>query len=149
LLVAAADGAMSKQQTDRALTYANRLIAALSKNVKPENLSAADWEKRRSAELGRGYYYAGVIHGAKNQYVDCDKDLRAALPLIRGNDAMMGPALFFLGVANYQLGSMTLNKAKVLEAAKFSQQSSAIQGAYQQQAQHNYLAMQDAANKMR
>jgi tetratricopeptide (TPR) repeat protein len=149
LLVVATESAMSKQQTDRALTYANRLIAVLNKNAKPENLSGADWERRRGAELGSGYYYAGVVHGAKSQWVDCDKDLRAALPLVKGNNAMTGHALFVLGVANYQLGRMTLNKAKMLEAAKFSQQSAAIPGPDQQQAQHNYLAMTDEANKMR
>jgi tetratricopeptide (TPR) repeat protein len=149
LLAVAADSALSKQQTDRALTYANRLIAVLNKNVKPENLSAADWERKRSAELGSAYYSAGVAHGAKSQWVDCDKDLRAALPLIKGNNAMTAHALYVLGVANYQFGKMTNSKAKVLDGAKFSQQSAAIPGPDQQQAQRNYLLITDEANKMR
>jgi hypothetical protein len=39
-------------------------------------------------------------------------------------------------MANYQAGKMTLNKALVLEAAKFSGQSAAIEGAYAEEARH-------------
>lgn len=134
---------------DRALALANRLIAAYNKHSKPETMTAADWERQKSQGLGYGYFIAGNVYGTKSQWVNCDKDLRAALPLIKGNDAMMGPALFFLGMANYQLGKMTLNKAKVLEAAKFSEQSAAIPGAYADQARHNALVMKDEGNKMR
>jgi len=81
--------------------------------------------------------------------VNADKSLRAALPLIKGNDSMTGPALFFLGMANYNLGKMTMNKAKIVEAAKFSEQSAAIAGAYTDQARHNALVMKAEADKMR
>jgi hypothetical protein len=62
---------------------------------------------------------------------------------------MQGPALFYLGMSNYQLGKMTLNKAKMLEAAKFSEQSMAIPGPFQDQARHNSLVIKDEAAKMR
>lgn len=149
LLLLLADSALSKNNPDRALALANRVIAAYNKHTKPEGMSAADWDKKKSAGLGRGYWIAGVVYGAKNQYVNCDKDLRAALPLIQGNAAMTGPALFFLGMANYNLGKMTNSKAKVQEAAKFSEQSAAIPGAYADQARHNALVMRDEAAKMR
>jgi len=148
LLLVLADSALAKNP-DRALALANRLTAAYNKHSKPEGMAAADWDKKKSAGLGRGYWIAGVVYGAKNQYVNCDKDLRAALPLIQGNAAMLGPALFFLGTANYNLGKMTLNKAKVLEAAKFSEQSAAIPSAYADQARHNALVMKDEASRMR
>jgi len=44
---------------------------------------------------------------------------------------------------------MTNNKAKVLEGAKFSEQSMAIPSPYQDQARHNSLIMKDDAAKMR
>jgi hypothetical protein len=75
--------------------------------------------------------------------------LRAALPLIKGNNPMLGPALFFLGVANYNIGKLTLNKAKMLEAAKFSQDSAAIQGPYQDQAYRNAMNIKTEADHMR
>jgi hypothetical protein len=149
LLLFMADHSYSAKQSDRALSYANRLVASLGKHPKPEGMAEGDWERKKSTSLGRGYYYAGVISGEKNQYAASDKNLRAALPLIKGNDAMMGPALFYLGVDNYNLGKMTMNKAKVLEAAKFSDQCAAITGPYAEQAWKNSAAMKAEAAKMR
>jgi len=146
LLVIQADNALSKNQTDRALSLANRLIAV--GNGKPPE-GEGNWESRKETALSRGYWMAGVIQGQKNLYKDCDHNLRAALPLIKGNSAMLGPALFFLGVANYNIGKITLNKAKMLEAAKFSQEAGAIQGPYQDQAYRNAMNIKAEADKMR
>ena len=149
LLLVLVDNAVTRKQTDRALGYANRLTAAVNKHPKPEGTPAADWERKRSGALGHGYWIAGVIYGERNQYTAADKNLRAALPFIQGNAAMLAPAYFHLGVANYQLGLMTVNKALVLEGAKFSEQSSAIASAYTDQARHNALVMKADAAKMR
>jgi hypothetical protein len=149
LLLYMTETAYAKKQTDRALNFANRLTAAINKRGKPEGVTAADWERKKSAELGYGYWTAGVISAEKGLFVPADKNLRAALPLIQGQPAMQGPALFYLGMANYQLGKMTNSKAKVLEGAKFSEQSMAIPGPYQDQARHNSLVMKDDAAKMR
>jgi hypothetical protein len=58
-------------------------------------------------------------------------------------------ALFYLGLANYQLGKITMKKALVLEAAQFSKQAAAIQGPLAQQAWHNAQVMKDEAARMR
>jgi hypothetical protein len=149
LLVYMTDAEMTAKRTDSALAYANRLTASLNKHSKAEGMAAGDWERKRSAALAHGYYIAGVISAEKGLYVPADKNLRAALPLIQGQPAMMGPALFYLGMANYQLGKMTNSKAKILEGAKFSEQSMAISSPYQDQARHNALVMKDEAAKMR
>jgi hypothetical protein len=149
LLLVLADSALTRKQPDRALTYANRLIAVMSKHPKPDGIPAAQWERKRNASLGRGYWISGVIQGERNQYVASDKNLRAALPLIQGNESMMAPALFYLGSINYQLGKMTLNKARILDGAKFSDQCAAIDSAYADQARHNALVMKNEAAKMR
>ena len=73
----------------------------------------------------------------------------AALPLIKGNDAMMGPALFYLGVANYNLAKMTLDRRKMMDAYNFSDQSSRINSPYAQQAWHNAATMKTEAERMR
>jgi hypothetical protein len=148
LLLVLADNAITRKQVDRALTYATRLTAALSKRPKPEGVSAADWERKRNSALGRGYWIAGVISGERNQYAAADKNLRAALPLISG-DAMTGPALFYLGVANFNIGKMTNNKAKVVEAGKFSDQAATIAGPYQEQAWRNAGIIKKEAAAMR
>ena len=149
LLMFMMETAVARKQTDRALSYANRLTAAINKHGKPEGVPAADWERKKNAELARGYYMAGVISAEKGEFVAADKNLRAALPLIQGQPAMLGPALFYLGMANYQLGKMTMNKAKMLEAVKFSEQSMAIDSPYADQARHNALVIKDEAARMR
>jgi hypothetical protein len=148
LLVVLADNALSKNQNDRALSYANRIIAAAGKPA-PSGIEAAEWERTKSASLGRGYWTAGVVLATQQKYKDADRDLRAALPLIKGNNAMLGPALFFLGVANNYLSTMLNSKAKMLEAAQFSEQSAKIAGPYQDQANKNAFLMKTAAEKMR
>ncbi len=149
LLLYLMDSAASRNQPDRALTYANRLTAVGARHSKPEGVSAAQWERKRSAGLGHGYFVAGVIYAQRGQFAPADKNLRAALPYLQGDQTRMGEALFHLGVANYQLGKMTLSKARVLEGAKFSEQSAAISGPFADQARHNMLVMRNDAAKMR
>jgi tetratricopeptide (TPR) repeat protein len=148
-LAVLAETAFSRKQADRALGYAHRLTAVLNKHPRPEGMSAADWERKRTAELASGYWIAGAVQAEKGVYFEADKDLRAALPLVAGNDTRRATALFYLGLANYQLGKMTLKKAQVLEAVKFSQQAAAIQGPLAQQAWHNAQVMKDEAARMR
>ena len=149
LLLVAATSAQVKKQSDRAITFANRLVAAANARPKPEALPAADWERQKSAWLGRGYWISGVENGEKNLYALSNKSLRAALPYIKGEPALMGPALFYLGLDNYQLGKMTNNKKQVLEGATFSDQCAAIAGPFQDQAYRNSMAMKSDANNMR
>jgi hypothetical protein len=149
LLMVMTDHAAARKQTDRSAAYAERLIAAFGRKAKPEGVSAADWDRKKATMLGRAHWIAGVTHAEKQQYGDADKDLRAALPAIQGNQSMLGPALFYLGICNYQIGKLTLNKARVVEAASFSEKAAAIQGPYQQQAWNNAAAMKKEAAAMR
>jgi len=122
-LAALSEGLMSKSP-DRALVYANRLI------------------KNKGAGLATGYYVAGVINGAKNAFVDCDRDLKAALPMIKDN-YKLGIVYFYLGLANYSLGKQTMDKPRMQVGLKYSQQSAAIAGPMKDQAYHNVLAIQN------
>ena len=142
------ENALARKQNDRALSYANRLIAAANRKP-PEGVSAADWETRKNAALGQGHWTAGVIEAEKEQLASSDKNLRAALPLIKGSNGMLGPALFYLGLVNYKIAKATLNKAKMLEAAKFSQDAAAIPGPQQQQAYTNAMNIRKEAEQMR
>jgi hypothetical protein len=149
LLLVTLDTAMNRKQSDRALTYANRLIAAVNKHPRPPAVPAADWERKRTLALAQGYWTAGVVYGEKGQSVAADRALRSALPLIKGNGAMLGPALFYLGMANYQIGKMTLSKARVLDGARFSEECAAMDTTYADQARHNALVMKSEAERMR
>jgi tetratricopeptide (TPR) repeat protein len=143
------EDAAGKGQSDRALTYSNRLVAAINKHTKPEEMSAADWEKKRATLLGAGYFYAGRVYYAKKQFIQADKSLRSALPFVKGNDAMQGMALFILGGANYEIGVATNSKAKVQEAANFCTQASKITFPQAQEAWRQAQLMTTAAAKMR
>ncbi|MBI4873031.1 MAG: hypothetical protein HY822_00210 [Acidobacteria bacterium] len=149
LLLVLADTAMNRKQSELAQRHAERLVTVLSKHPKPEGVAPADWERKRSTALGRGYWIAGLMHCEMAQFYDADKDLRAALPLIKGNDSMMASALFQLGVANYQLGKTLMRKAQVLEAVKFSEQAAALKSPYAEQAWRNAYVMKTEAAKMR
>jgi hypothetical protein len=107
----------------------------------------SDWAKSKSAMLNEGHRIVGVVSGEGGQYVPADRELRAALPGLSGG--LRAEALFYLGVANYNVGKMTNNKAKVLEAAKFSDDCAAIQSPYAEQAYKNSNAMKADAAKMR
>ena len=149
LLLFLADHAYSSKQIDKAGGYATRLVAAMGKRAKPEGVAQADWDKKKSVALGSGYWIAGEVAGERNQYAAANRNLRAALPYIKGNDARMGPALFYLGVANYQLGKMTLNKKQMLEGADFSDQCAKITGPLAEQAWKNSAAIKKEAAAMR
>lgn len=140
-LAALSEGLMSKSP-DRALGYANKLISAMRSKAKPEGVSEADWEKAKTAGLATGYYVAGVINGAKTAWIDCDRDLKAALPLTHDN-FKLGIVYFYLGLSNYQLGHMTMDRTKMQAGLKYSQQSAAIAGPMKDQAYHNVLAIQN------
>jgi hypothetical protein len=122
-LAALAEGLMSKSP-DTALRYANNLI------------------RLKGAGAATGYYVAGVINGAKTIWLDCDRDLKAALPLVHDN-YKLGIVYFYLGLAEYNLGKVKLDRTKMQAGLKYSQQSAAIAGPMKDQAYHNVLAIQN------
>jgi len=124
-LLVLTEDAYGKRQKDKALGYAKRMVASAGKG-KPEDLSEADWERLKGIGLTRGYWYSGVIEGEKNQYFPCNADLRLALPLVKGTDAMYGPALYYLGVCNYHIGHETANKQMEVEAQHFFEQCAQV-----------------------
>jgi len=122
-LAALAEGLMSKSP-DPALRYANTLI------------------RLKGPGLATGYFVAGVINGARTSWIDCDRDLKAALPLVHDN-YKLGIVYFYLGLANYQLGHQTMDKPRMQTGLKYSQQAAAIAGPMKDQAYHNVLAIQN------
>ena len=142
-LMVLADNLISKNRADQAYTYATRLVTVMKSKAKPEGYSDEDWNRVKSTFLSRGYYDAGVAGCVRQIWKDCDTNLRAALPMISREPAMSGPAYFYLGVANYQLSKITLDRTKLQEALKFTQQSAAISGPMQGQAQQYVTVMQN------
>ncbi|MGH9593697.1 MAG: hypothetical protein ACRD5L_11435 [Bryobacteraceae bacterium] len=139
-LYALAEGLYAKSP-DRAFTYATRLVTVMKSKAKPEGVADADWQNKKNAFLGRGYYFAGIAGCGRQIWKDCDVNLKAAVPYIGKEPGLAGPAYFYLGLANYQLGKITTDRTKIQEALKYSQQAAAIPGPLQQAARGNVTAM--------
>jgi hypothetical protein len=145
-----ANTAMTHQQNERALSLAKKSLAVLNANPpKPAGLEQADWEKRRTLAIGTAHWIAGIAEANKNDFFSANTDLRAALPTVKDKPEMSSATLFYLGLANYQVGRQTLNKSQILEGAKFSEQCAAISGQYQARAYENAKAMRKEAAAMR
>ncbi len=148
LLLVMIDFNMNRKRAALAGAQAERLLTVIRRHPVPEGMSAADWERKKTVALTRGSWVAGMAHAEKNEYMSCDKDLRVALPLVKGDSAMLASTLFHLAVSNYNLGRQSMNRARILEAANFSEQASKIPGPYQQQAWTNAHLMKSEADRM-
>jgi hypothetical protein len=130
----------SQKNPGSALNYANKLLAAARK-AKPEGLAEGDWEKARNAALATGYYYGGLIYGQRQAWIDCDKNLTAAMPLIAGDQSKTGVAEFTLGFCKYSFGKLTNDRTKMQAGAGLVEKSAGIKSPLQDQAYKTSLAM--------
>jgi len=133
---------LANRSPNEALNYANRLVAVLSKKGKPEGVGEADWERAKATGLASGYYIAGAINASKSNWTDCDRDMKAALPLIK-DSTRLGVVNYYLGLSNYQLAKITLDKPRMQLALKYMQTAAGIPGPMKDQASHNVLAIQN------
>jgi hypothetical protein len=139
----------SSSAPDRAGTYATRLLTVMKAKDKPEGVSAADWEKKKSAMIGEGYFISGAAACTKSTWIDCDKNLKAAVPYVNKDQRTLGITYYYLGLADYQIGKVTGDRTKIQEGEKYSEQSSAIAGPFQAQASKNAQAMKTELNAPR
>jgi tetratricopeptide (TPR) repeat protein len=126
-----------QKSPDRALQFANRLVTAVRSKSKPEGVSEEDWNTKKNTMLGHGYYVAGAVSGNKQLWPDTDRNMRAALPFIGREPGILGPAYFYLGLADYQLGKLTSDRTKIQDGLKYSEESAKIAGPMQAQASRN------------
>ena len=141
-LLAAADYYLQKNnEPDKTIQYAARAADAMSAKTKPDAMSDADWQKKKQAVLGRALWIQGVSYSNQGKNAQADKALRAALPLVKGDDQLTALGAFYLGMADYKMGGASKNKAQLREALGFFEQSAAIKSAVQAQAQKNVKAI--------
>jgi tetratricopeptide (TPR) repeat protein len=149
LLAVLADGALARKQFDRAATYGTKLANVLAGHPRPEGVPTGDWERRRAMLSGRGHWIAGVAYASLNRFAQADKSFRAALPFIKGDNALMAPALFYLGVANYNLARATQDKLLLRQALNFSEEAQNMGGQYGQLAAQNVYAIKQELSRWR
>jgi tetratricopeptide (TPR) repeat protein len=139
LLVAADYNLRVARKPDKVIEYSSHLTEVLSKKPKPDGITDADWEKRKGQMLGVAYWMSGISYVGEGKFAQGDKSLRAALPYIQSNKDLMATGLFHLGLADYKLSKG--NKAMLRDALKYSEQSAALPGPMQAQAQTNATAI--------
>jgi hypothetical protein len=98
---------------------------------KPEEISDADWQKKKTTLLGLAYWMQGLSYNGNKQFSQADKALRQALPLVKGDNQLEPVVLFQLGVADFQLGKASKNRAMMQDTLKFSKQSAAVKSPVQ------------------
>ncbi len=144
------DAAYQGKKYERAASLGTRLIAAVAKKPKPEGVAAADWEKKKSGILSHAYFIAGMSFYLQNDFFNTDKNLRPGLAYLKGGDeATLANALFYLGVADYNLGRQTLNKQLMLDGANYSDQVAKMKSPLAQQAWSNAHKIRAEAEQMR
>ncbi|MEQ1948342.1 MAG: hypothetical protein ABL995_14215 [Bryobacteraceae bacterium] len=135
------EDALFQQASGGSGAAANKLITVMRTKPKPEGVADADWERKKNAMTGTAYYLLGTQAGQAQRWADADRNLKAALPLIAGNNALLGPTYFFLGIANYQTGKLTQDRSKMQTGINYTQQAAGIAGPMQGQANNNLAAM--------
>ncbi len=135
MLAAAGDFYLRQnKEPQKVLDYSSKLIELASTRPKPDGVSDADWQKRKNYFLGFGQWLTGALYSSQGKFSEADKTLRAALPLLEGNDQLKAGALYNIGLANHRLKN-------VPEAVKFYEQCAAIQSPYQPLAAANLKAL--------
>ena len=75
-----------------------------------------------------------MVAANKKDMATADKELRAALPGIKGQPTLEGPAYYFLGEVDYSLGRQSMDRTMADQGIKYLLQSALISGQYQQSA---------------
>ena len=123
---------------------AAQAAGAAAKKPKPEGFPDAEWEKMRNSALANGYFYQGWGAMQKQNWKDCDADMKSALPLVGNDQNKLGSANFALGVCNYKLGELTNDRSRKQIGQQYMEKAAGIKSGVQGQAYTQNLAMKQA-----
>jgi tetratricopeptide (TPR) repeat protein len=123
-LIFAGQCSLQGSRFDKAVNYGTKAQEALSGKPDARKSAVANW-------------IVGVGYGGQQRFGPSNKALRAALPAIRGDAQLAPTALFYLGLANYQLGKPLGDKRQMTEGLQFFQQCAEMSGPLQDQASKN------------
>lgn len=123
-----------KKEPDKIVDYSNKIIELLNTKPKPDGVSDDDWNKKKKMLTGLAYFMSGSTLFDQKKLPAADKALRAAVPLVEGNDQLKAATLFYAGLTAYNLKNYT-------DALKFNQQCAAIKSPFQAKAAANVKAI--------
>jgi tetratricopeptide (TPR) repeat protein len=139
MLVVADYYMQGRKDLDKALATAESLVTTVEPMEAPEGMAPEAWEDRKKTLIGLGHWMQGMILSEQKNWAPSDQAFRKALPFIANNNDLLGPAYFFLGLANYNMSQK--NRKLRQEAIRFNELCSKIKGPYQNQAVKNLNAM--------
>lgn len=143
ILVFVADQYLQKKRNpDKVLAYSAKVVELMDSKPKPQGAADADWAKKKATLSGLAHFMAGSTLFDQGKLAPADKELRAALPLVEGNDQLKAATLFYAGLVNYKMNN-------VPDALRFNQLCAAIKSPFQAKANENIKVMrgQSAAKK--
>ena len=150
ILLVLSDSAYQGKRYDRAAALGTRLAAAIGKKAKPDGVTAADWERKKSTIIGHAYRIAGLSYFQQNDFFNADRNLRPSIPYLKGGDeATLATVLYCLCVSNYHQGRQALNKQMMLEGANYCDQSAKLKSPVAQQAWTNAHQIRAEAERKR
>ena len=135
-----------EEDLSKVLSYSLRVLEVLERKSKPEGVTVEEWEKKRARYTGGANWMIGVVYGKQARYGLSDRYLRAALDHIQDDAQLLAAAYFYLGYDNYALAGQLRDKARAIEAAKFSKLCLAIEGPFQPLAQKNLEVLRNDFN---
>ncbi len=119
-----------KRDPEKVIAYSARLVELMDTKPKPEGVSDDDWAKRKKSLSGLAHFWSGSTSFTLKKYPAADKELRAAIPLVEGNDQLKAATLFFAGLNSNSMKNLP-------DALMFNQQCAAIKSQFQAQAVKN------------
>ncbi len=123
-----------KRDPDKVVAYSAKIVELMNTKPKPEGVSDEDWARKKKTLSGLAHYMSGLAQYNQKKYSPADKELRAAIPLVEGNDQLKAATLFYAGLANYSMKNIP-------DALRFNQQCAAIKSPYQAKAAENVKVM--------
>ena len=128
-----------RRDPEKVINYSLKLLDMLTTASKPEDMSDADWNKKKVNMVGTSHWMIGLLSSTQNQFKLADTHLRAALPYLKNSDMLAG-AYYHLGFVNYQLAEAG-ERIRIHDAVKFTKDCININSAVQHQATENLKAM--------
>ena len=94
---------------------------------KPEGVSDDDWAKKKKSLSGLAHFWSGSTSFNQKKYTPADKELRAAIPLVEGNDQLKAATLFYARPVQLQHEEPS-RRAEIQPAVRRHQESISGQG---------------------
>lgn len=136
-MLVAANCSMTAQKGAGMVSYGDKALEAVNSRTKEAGMSDAEWAAKKEGIIANANWYVGVGYSLEGKWGPANKTLRAALPMLKNNEQFRGMCLFYLGLANYNMGKAIGDRGQIRQGMQFFQQAAAISNPMQEQASRN------------